>query len=130
MIVTRIDPARPWALGLLALAALAPQAWGAEVPAEKRFRDEVQPILAKYCYDCHADGANKGNVALDELKSDDTLVHNPELWWKVLKNVRAGLMPPARKPQPTDDDRRRLADWIKFGAFGIDPAAPDPGRVS
>src|SRR5438067_10458615 len=101
MIVTRIDPARPWALGLLALAALAPQARGAEVPAEKRFRDEVQPILAKYCYECHADGANKGNVAFDELKSPQALLRKPELWWAVLKNVRAGLMPPARKPRPS-----------------------------
>ena len=76
-------------------------------PAEARaaqFRSDIQPILAQYCYDCHADGANKGKVAFDELKTDDALVRNPELWWKVLKNVRAGLMPPAKKPQPTADE--------------------------
>jgi Protein of unknown function (DUF1588)/Protein of unknown function (DUF1587)/Protein of unknown function (DUF1592)/Protein of unknown function (DUF1585)/Protein of unknown function (DUF1595) len=102
-------------------------------PPEARaaqFRSDIQPILAQYCYDCHADGANKGNVAFDELKTDDALVRNPELWWKALKNVRAGLMPPAKKPQPTADERLRLAKWIKYGAFGIDPDAPDPGRVT
>jgi hypothetical protein len=111
----------------------SPVARGAEVPATAgaaEFRRDIQPILARYCYDCHADGANKGNIAFDELKTDDALVHNPDFWWKVLKNVRAGLMPPARKPQPTADERRRLAAWIKYGAFGIDPAAPDPGRVT
>ena len=48
----------------------------------------------------------------------------------VLKNVRAGIMPPADKPQPSDDERRLLEDWIKYGAFGIDPKDPDPGRVT
>src|SRR3954471_7840206 len=120
------------ALPLLLLLLIAPRAGAAEAPADAvaRFRSDIQPVLAKYCYDCHADGANKGGVALDELKTDDALVHNPELWWKVLKNVRAGLMPPARKPQPTADERLRLAKWIKYGAFRIDPAAPDPGRVT
>src|SRR3954447_13780794 len=117
---------------LLLLLVVVPRARGAEAPANAvaHFRNDIQPVLAQYCYDCHADGANKGGVALDELKSDDALVHNPELWWKVLKNVRAGLMPPAKKPQPTADERLRLAKWIKYGAFGIDPAAPDPGRVT
>src|SRR3954447_3568727 len=120
----------PSALALL--LGIAFSARGAEVPADAvaHFRNDIQPVLAQYCYDCHADGANKGGVALDELKSEDALVHNPELWWKVLKNVRAGLMPPAKKPQPTADERLRLAKWIKYGAFGIDPAAPDPGRVT
>ena len=48
MNVTRKDRARPWALGLLVLAALAPPVWAADLPAEKRFRDEVQPLLAKH----------------------------------------------------------------------------------
>ena len=33
----------------------------------------IQPILTEYCYDCHADGANKGKVAFDEFKSHDEL---------------------------------------------------------
>ena len=39
-------------------------------------------------------------------------------------------MPPADKPQPSDEERRLLEDWIKYGAFGIDPKDPDPGRVT
>ena len=52
------------------------------------------------------------------------------LWWGVLKNVRSGIMPPADKPQPSVEERRLLEDWIKFGALGIDPTDPDPGRVT
>jgi hypothetical protein len=55
--------ARSRLVGLLALALLCPRAWGAESPAATRFRKDVQPLLAKYCYDCHGDGLNKGGIA-------------------------------------------------------------------
>ena len=41
-----------------------------------------------------------------------------------------GIMPPAGKPRPSGEERRILEDWIKYGAFGIDPKDPDPGRVT
>src|SRR6185436_12961758 len=46
------------------------------------------------------------------------------------KNTRAGLMPPAKKPQPSSAERQRLEEWIKFEAFGLDAQDPDPGRVT
>ena len=85
-------------------------------------------MLKEYCYDCHGDGAKKGNVAFDELKNDTLLNH--ELWLKVLKNTRAGLMPPEKKSKPSADERARLEQWIKYSAFGIEPKNPDPGRVT
>ncbi len=102
----------------------------AELPAAARFRQDVQPILSQYCYDCHADGANKGGVAFDEFKSDQAIVTNIDLWLAVLKNVRSGLMPPQKKSRPSVEEQKRLVDWIKFGAFRIDPKNPDPGRVT
>lgn len=99
-------------------------------PWADEFRKDIQPILSQYCSDCHFDGTHKGNVALDEFKSDDALLANHDLWFKVLKNVRAGIMPPRKEPQPTADDKSRLANWIKYGPFGIDPHNPDPGRVT
>lgn len=103
--------------------------FGATLPAAEQFRKEVQPILNKYCSDCHADGAKKGGVAFDEFKSDEDLL-KPELWLHALRNTRVGLMPPRKKPQPTDEERQTLERWIKYSAFGIDPKDPDPGRVT
>ena len=57
-------------------------------------------------------------------------MHDRDLWWGVLKNVRAGIMPPAGKPRPTAEEVRTLEDWIKRDVFGIDPTDPDPGRVT
>ena len=40
-------------------------------PAAAQFHKDIEPILTEYCYDCHGDGAKKGGVAFDELKSDE-----------------------------------------------------------
>src|SRR6516225_2931799 len=88
---------------------------GGELPASASFRQRVEPILANYCSDCHADGAKKGGIAFDELKTDSAIL-NHELWLKVLKNTRAGLMPPSKKPRPSAEEQKKLEDWIKFQA--------------
>src|SRR4029450_6505815 len=95
-----------------------------------RFDKEIKPILTQYCYDCHGDGMNKGKVAFDEFKSSEELLGNRDLWFAGLKNLRAGLMPPEKKPRPSPDDIRKIALWIKGDVFAIDPKDPDPGRVT
>jgi hypothetical protein len=72
---------------------------------------------------------NKGGIAFDELKTEKAILDH-DLWLKALKNTRAGLMPPAKKPQPSAEECRRLEAWIKYEAFGIDARNPDPGRVT
>src|SRR5260221_10119796 len=109
------------------VATAAVPARGADSPALASFQKKIEPILSQYCFECHGDGVDKGNVALDEVAADDNIAHNPELWWRVLKNVRSGLMPPAKKEQPTAEQKQALERWIKYDVFGIDPKAPDPG---
>ena len=121
-----------WPVIAVLLAALmpAPEVAAASDPAAERFGEEIQPILEEYCFGCHGSGIKKGGVDLDGLEADEARLHDRDLWLGVLKNVRAGIMPPADKPQPSDEERRLLEDWIKYGAFGIDPTDPDPGRVT
>lgn len=128
-----IPPGHPsvwkWLAAMLALALLCLRAFAVESEDTARFRKDVQPILTEYCYDCHGDGVNKGDIALDEFKSDDALADH-ELWARVMKNLRANLMPPHNKSQPTADEQKQVEDWIKYSAFSIDPKNPDPGRVT
>jgi hypothetical protein len=119
------------ALGGALFVALAPAAHPASPPASAHFKEQIQPILTQYCYDCHADGANKGGVTLDEFTTEAALTGNPELWAKVLKNVRADIMPPQKKKErPSAGQKEILAAWIKTEALGLDPKNPDPGRVT
>jgi hypothetical protein len=113
---------------LLALMVLCPCSQAAAARVVERFREGVEPILAEHCLTCHASGIKKGGVALDG--SPEALVGDRALWWRALKNVRAGLMPPPKRDRLSAEELGRLEDWIKYGALGIDPKDPDPGRVT
>ena len=121
----------PGSFMLVLFAFLAGQAAGAEgFPGTKEFHNKVQPVLQEFCFDCHAAGESKGNVTFDDFKSEQALLGNRELWLKALKNVRAGLMPPPKKAQPTVEQKQRVEQWIKSAVFAIDPQNPDPGCVT
>lgn len=94
------------------------------------FKQQIQPLLQEFCYDCHADGANKGNVAFDEFKSDAAVLEDRELWFKALKNLQAGIMPPPKKSRPSPQQKEQIIRWIKADVFQADPANPDPGRIT
>src|SRR5688572_12222823 len=111
--------------GLLFVAA-----WAPVLAAAADFAKDIEPVLAQHCYECHAEGSRKGGVAFDQYPSEATLAADHELWAKVLKNVRAGLMPPPKKGTIGAAEKERLERWIKYRAFGLDPASPDPGRVT
>jgi hypothetical protein len=96
-----------------------------------QFHQKVEPILKDNCYDCHGDGESRANVAFDTLTNADQILNNPELWLKVLKNTRAGLMPPPKKHPRLPPEKQQILDqWIEFAAFGVDPKNLDPGRVT
>src|SRR5215207_5845772 len=76
-----------------------------ETIAAAHFHESAEPILEKYCFACHAYGERKGGHAFDEFKSDKALVGDTKLWLAVLKNVRAGLMPPHCEERPTAEEQ-------------------------
>ncbi len=73
---------------------------------------------------------DKGQVAFDTFKSDPARRADHGLWWKALKNLRADMMPPHKKPQPSLEQKALIAQWIKSSVFEADPKNPDPGRVT
>ena len=94
-----------------------------------KFRTEIQPLLEKYCYDCHGDGSDKGGVRLDIFDTKEAL-HNHELWLRAMRNVRAGIMPPPDTDQLSKEEIEKLVTWIKREGMELDPAKPDPGRAT
>ena len=115
-------------VGFAALAVL-----GSALPAgaaPPSFGDDIQPLLRKYCYDCHGEGSSRGDVALDAHASTEARRGDVRLWTAVLENLRADLMPPAGKPRPSGVERARLIDWIRGDVQQVDCRLPDPGRVT
>ena len=72
----------------------------------------------------------KGKVAFDTFSSRDEILAKRDVFYNALKNVRAGIMPPEKKPRPSLEEQRALADWIKADVFQINVRNPDPGKVT
>jgi len=97
--------------------------------AEKGFREKVEPVMVTYCFDCHGDGADKGDVSLDFADAAEA-VGEVEVWERVWHNLRSHLMPPVEKKQPTSAELAEVTRWIEREVFRLDPERPDPGRVT
>ncbi|MCG8601036.1 MAG: DUF1592 domain-containing protein [Verrucomicrobiales bacterium] len=98
--------------------------------ADEKAFDEIEPILMDFCYDCHGDGMDKGDFAMDEYDSVAEHLQNFDVWYETWKNVRSNLMPPADKKQLSDDQREKVLAFIESKVFKIDHENPDPGRVT
>jgi hypothetical protein len=124
-------------VGLVLLLAASPVeaaffgSASAKDPAKLSYQKDVLPLLKKYCFDCHADGAKKGGVEYDKYKSHADLLADRKLWDQTLLNIRSRAMPPEnKKKQPTLDERAVMQAWIDFEVLKTDPKNPDPGRVT
>ncbi|MEN9573124.1 MAG: hypothetical protein RL514_979 [Verrucomicrobiota bacterium] len=103
----------------------------AKDPAKLSYQKDVLPLLKKYCFDCHGDGAKKAGVEFDKYPSHTALLADRKLWDHTLLNVRNREMPPSnKKKQPTLAEREVIQAWIDFEVFKTDPKNPDPGRVT
>ena len=98
---------------------------------EGEFHKKIEPLLQDYCYDCHGDGAKKGDFTLDEFANTSAFLDDQKVWLRIWENLRTEMMPPAKKKsQPTPDERKELVSWIEKRIFNLDPENPDPGRVT
>lgn len=77
------------------------------------FQSTVLPLFEEYCLDCHDSADAKGKLSLEDFKGD--LVGGPEVesWIKILDQITLRQMPPAKKSQPSREEREHLIRWIR-----------------
>ncbi|NJB83541.1 DUF1592 domain-containing protein [Wenyingzhuangia aestuarii] len=79
---------------------------------EAHYRKNIQPIFQKYCYQCHNQKRQKGNMRLDNLNWDMIKGHDAEKWNSALDEINKGEMPPKKKKQPNQFERKLIVDWM------------------
>jgi hypothetical protein len=85
-------------------------------------------FLSRYCVDCHDGDVQKGDRRLDDLPLKvGTDIAIAERWQEVLHQLQLGEMPPAKKKQPTDEERRALLAWIEGQLIQAQTSAQDRG---
>jgi mono/diheme cytochrome c family protein len=95
------------------------------------FSQEVAPLLAKYCATCHGGDKPKAHLAFDAFKDEASALRDPDVWEKVSKKLRAGEMPPEKKPKPSKEEVNRITSWIDVKLAQLhEKNKKDPGRVT
>src|SRR5947199_2704444 len=95
----------------LAASAQAPQSAGPAVLSSPPQR----ALVDKYCVTCHNQRAKTAGLMLDTLDISDTasLPAHAEVWEKVIRKVRGGLMPPVGIPRPDRAALNALAAYLE-----------------
>ena len=86
-------------------------------------------VVTTYCVTCHNDRTRTGELSLEHADLTD-IPKSAETWEKVIRKVRAGMMPPAGMPRP---DAASLEAFVSYLETSIDRAAganPRPGRTA
>ncbi len=108
------------AASFLVLSGLVP-AWAQKPDSDRQF-------VQKYCQGCHNDRLMSGTLSLEQMDPAQA-ASSPEQWEKVIRKLRAGMMPPAGAPRP---ERPAIDDFVGHLSNSLDQYAakhPNPGTV-
>jgi len=94
------------------------------------YQTDILPVFEQYCFDCHADGARRGGLALDAFETIADMRADRESWKRVRTHLEFRLMPPPDKEQPDAAEIDTMLAWIDNAIFPVDPENPEPGRVT
>ncbi len=115
-----------WALSSAQVVAGAGQTMPASVPMPPA---ESAAILDKYCgKTCHSARTHTAGFVLeghDPAKADQA----PEMWEKVVRKLRGGVMPPVGAPRPDTAVYDALSSSLERTLDRVVATKPNPGRV-
>src|SRR5262249_4820458 len=80
--------------------------------AQSAVSSNQRQFLDRYCATCHNDRLKTGGLSLEHVDvfRPET---QPEIWEKVVRKLRTGVMPPPNMLQPPNDDRVAMATWLE-----------------
>ena len=122
-------------IGLLGILDGGNPIWGEDDPVslqrEMVYRSRVAPLIERYCFECHGNGATEGDLDLDRFDSAQDIRLGRTVWKKVMQKVQVQAMPPADSPQPSAADRAELVRWLDETLNKVDCVREaQPGRVT
>jgi mono/diheme cytochrome c family protein len=85
-------------------------------------------LLDQYCVTCHNDRIKTSNLSLEKLDLA-TAGDHAELWEKVVRKLRAGVMPPPGVKRPPLAEYDALRDWLEAEIDRKAAAHLNPGAV-
>src|SRR5262245_17679570 len=84
-------------------------------------------LLDKYCVTCHNQRSKTAGLALDTDDLNDIPAQG-EIWEKVIRKVRAEMMPPVGAARPEKAQLEALATYLETSLDKWSSTHPNPGR--
>jgi mono/diheme cytochrome c family protein len=84
--------------------------------------------LQKYCSKCHNTDDFSGGFAVDQLDPRD-LHPDADLWEKIVRKLRSGMMPPPGQKRPAVADITRVVGSLETALDRTAARHPNPGTV-
>jgi mono/diheme cytochrome c family protein len=86
-------------------------------------------VVDQYCVTCHSDKLKTGGLTLERADFAD-VPKGAETWEKVIRKVRAGMMPPPGMPRPDKTTLDGVASYLETSLDRAAIAKPNPGRLA
>jgi len=99
-------------------------------PKSVTYSENIVPLLKQYCFDCHGNGKSKGDLVLDQWKSEAEALADPKIWQRITEMLDGHEMPPKKRAQPSPQEREMIVAWVESAVLKADCSNPDPGRVT
>ena len=127
---------------LVVMPGASPPASG--LPPQRALLDDPRELLDEYCVSCHNErtvastpvsGESLQRTQLRELgltlDTEDVanVAANPEVWEKVVRKLRVGMMPPPPRPRPDSAAYQDFRLWLETELDEAAERAVDPGRT-
>lgn len=95
---------------------------------ERRFREDVAPIMGEFCFRCHGSTKQKAELDFESVSTLQAVLDGASDWEFVREMVTTGQMPPDDEPQPTEHQTLTISQWIDDAlAYYPEDGAVDPG---
>ena len=85
-------------------------------------------LVNRYCVTCHNANVRRGDLRLDTIDLNDAGKDAATLE-KVVRKLRAGMMPPAGVPRPDKATYDGLTSWLETELDRAAASHPNPGRT-
>ncbi len=108
-------------------AATPPASASAQATAATAAPVDTRALVNTYCVSCHNQRTKSAGLALDATELTDIPAH-ADVWEKVVRKVRAGMMPPPGMPRPDGPCARALVTSLEAPLDRAARTVPNPGR--
>jgi len=115
--------------GLGATVTTYPPAHGATPSADSFALADMQEMVNSYCLACHNDTLATADFSLQSIDFANPGNH-AEALEKVVKKLRAHMMPPSGMPRPPFETYQLMTSWLESELDKAWIANPNPGRIT